>query len=145
MDLLKGVVNDVFVTLLDIKESPHGNVLHAMKKSDRGFAGFGEVYFSWIRANTVKAWKCHKKMTMNLIVPLGDIRFVFFDELKSEFRVEIVGESRYARIFVPPGLWFGFQGLGSGPSLLLNVANREHSASEVIRAPKSSIAYDWSA
>ena len=52
-------------------------MLHALKKSDAGFNEFGEVYFSCIENNGIKAWKCHQRMTLNLGVPIGKVNFVF--------------------------------------------------------------------
>lgn len=54
-----------------------GDVLHALKMTDDGFDGFGEAYFSMIEQGEIKGWKYHKRMTMNLIVPLGSVKFVF--------------------------------------------------------------------
>ena len=86
---------------------------------------------------------------MNLLVPLGDVRFVFFSkehlaEQKEEFRIEKIGDNRYSRLTVPPGIWFGFQGLSSGYSLLMNVIDQEHDPDEVLRKEISEIDYDWS-
>ena len=36
-----------------------------------------EELFSTIKCNKIKAWKRHLKMTMNLIVPLGNVKFIF--------------------------------------------------------------------
>ena len=41
---------------------------------------FGEVYFTWIKKNYLKGWKFHKKMHMNLTVPVGKIRCIFYDK-----------------------------------------------------------------
>ena len=38
-----------------------GDVLKVLKKRDKSFKGFGEVYFSWIKYKSIKAWKYHKK------------------------------------------------------------------------------------
>ena len=54
-----------------------GDVLHCLKSSDKAFLEFGEAYFSFIEMNYIKAWKRHIKMTMNLIVPIGLVQFVF--------------------------------------------------------------------
>ena len=86
-----------------------GDVLHGMKSSDKGYQGFGEAYFSQVDHGAIKAWKLHKKMTMNIVVPIGEVRFVFFDDSEL-FREEIIGFSNYSRLTVPPGIWFGFQG-----------------------------------
>jgi dTDP-4-dehydrorhamnose 3,5-epimerase len=122
---------------------PGGDVLHALKQSDDSFAGFGEAYFSWVDEKAIKAWKCHTKMTMNLIVPVGQVRFVFYFEEKDEFRVEEIGVDRFARITVKPGIWFGFQGLRNPSSLVLNVASIPHDPMEGRRKEIDDIYYDW--
>ena len=124
-----------------------GDVLHALKSSDPSYAGFGEAYFSWISSGAIKAWKKHTKMTMNILVPLGAIKFVFCEiqdyEIK-DLRVEVISQSNYMRLTVPPGIWFGFQGLDSKPSLILNIANILHDPHEVERLKQHEINYIWS-
>ena len=38
-------------------------------------------YFSVVNPGVVKGWKLHKKMTCNLIVPIGTIKFVISKNL----------------------------------------------------------------
>lgn len=138
---------DILVTPLGRIETTGGDVLHAMKHNDVGSAGFGEAYLSWVSGGAVKAWKRHTRMTMNLIVPVGQVRFVFRGtnpDSDLQFRIEDVGEDRYARITVPPGIWFGFQGLSNSPSLLLNIASIPHDPNEVERLALTDINYVWS-
>jgi len=120
-----------------------GDVMHALKKTDVGFAGFGEAYFSWIGSHAVKAWKCHTRMTMNLVVPVGRVRFVFCTTGGTLFREEVIGDERYARLTVPPGIWFGFQGLAEHQSLLMNLASIQHDPAESKRCGLSEIQYNW--
>ena len=70
-------LDDIFVIPLKRVSTIGGDVMHAIKKSDIGFNGFGEVYFSWVDQGAIKAWKCHQRMTLNLVVPLGEVRMVF--------------------------------------------------------------------
>ena len=137
---------DILVTSLRRIENAGGEVLHGMKQSDVGYTGFGEAYFSWVSFGAVKAWKRHTQMTMNVVVPVGQVRFVFScvnaDGIE-EFRIEEIGVDRYARITVPPGIWFGFQGLHTPQSLLLNIANIPHDPNEVERLALTDINYDW--
>ena len=70
-------LNNILVTPLKRLSTPGGDVMHVLKNSDNGFNGFGEVYFSWVERGTIKAWKCHQHMTLNLVVPLGEVSFVF--------------------------------------------------------------------
>lgn len=136
-------LDDVVLTPLARIEATGGDVLHAMKQSDAGYAGFGEAYFSWVGEGSVKAWKRHARMTMNLIVPLGKVRFVFHVDGGDEFRVEEIGVDGYARITVPPGIWFGFQGLAAPNSLVLNIASIPHDPNEVERRAVTEIPYGW--
>ena len=120
-----------------------GNVLHAMKNSDEGFVGFGEAYFSWIDYCVIKAWKRHNRMMMSLVVPVGMVKFVFFSEDTNKFKTVIIGRNNYSRITVPPGLWFGFEGLSEQQSLVLNLANLLHDPVEVDRKSIEDIVYKW--
>ena len=142
-----GVVSlaDILVTPLMRITSIGGDVMHALKNSDNGFNGFGEVYFSWVERGAIKAWKCHQHMTLNLVVPLGEISFVFhIKDQENCFRTENIGEEKYVRLTVPPGIWFGFQGRGSDQSLLMNLADMAHDPDEVLRKKTSEIVYNWS-
>lgn len=122
--------------------TPGGDVMHALKSTDACFSAFGEAYFSWAAPNAVKAWKLHRCMTLNLVVPVGRVLFVF--HLPGHgFRMEEIGDANYARITVPPGIWFGFQGRDMAPSLVLNIANIAHDPDEVERKAVSEIAFDW--
>jgi len=141
-----GVLNldDILVTPLKQIPTVGGDVLHALKASESGFNGFGEIYFSWVKQGFVKAWKCHKHMTLNLIVPLGEVSFVFhLINGNNIFRTENISKERYVRLTVPPGVWFGFQGKVSGSSLVMNVADMEHDSDEVERKSISAFDYDW--
>lgn len=137
------ILDAVLVTLLPRIPTAGGDVMHAMKQSDAGFTGFGEAYFSWLEAGAVKAWKRHSRMTMNLVVPVGRIRFVFFSEAYNVFRVEEIGTDRYVRLTVPPGIWFGFQGLEQTQNLLLNLSSIPHDPSEAERRNIDEINFDW--
>ena len=142
-----GVVSlmDILVTPLMRIPTVGGDVMHALKNSDNGFNGFGEVYLSWVERGAIKAWKCHQHMTLNLVVPLGEISFVFhIKDQENCFRTENIGEEKYVRLTVPPGIWFGFQGRGSSQSLLMNLADMAHDPDEVLRKKTSEIVYNWS-
>lgn len=135
-------VKQIIVTPLKRVPVSGGDVLHAMKRSDPGFVDIGEAYFSQIEQGAVKAWKRHLRMTLNLVVPIGAVRFVFVDD-KGETREEVVGQDRYVRLTVPPCIWFGFKGLVEPYSLLLNVADIPHDPAEIERKDLGEIMFDW--
>ena len=112
-----------------------GDVYHALKASESEYYGFKEAYFSTIKNNKIKAWKRHYKMTMNLIVPIGKVQFVFYDENKNLLKNLMIGEENYSRITVPPMIWFGFKGVSLDTSYILNISNEIHDPLEVERKP----------
>ena len=121
-----------------------GDVLHGLKKSESSYVNFGEAYFSIINEGCIKAWKKHNKMTLNLVVPIGTIKFVFLiDPVNGVFQTEEIGEDRYVRVTIPPGIWFGFKGIGSGSNLLMNIADIEHDPEEVDRRENLDFIYNW--
>ena len=118
---------------------PKGDLFHGMKKCDPGFSGFGEAYFSTIYAGEIKPWKKHVRMTLNLIVPVGKIRFVMYDDrtesaTQGETLDVEIGSENYKRLTIPPGVWMAFEGIGEELNLLLNIADIEHDPEEVERA-----------
>ena len=117
-------------------------MLHAIKSTDPGFVDFGEAYFSMIELDAIKGWKRHLRMTLNLVVPVGMVQFVFIDN-QGAVREEVVGSDRYVRLTVPPGIWFGFRGLVAPYSLLMNVADIPHDPAEIERKALSDIIFQW--
>jgi dTDP-4-dehydrorhamnose 3,5-epimerase len=140
------MIKGLSLTPLKIIQTPGGNVMHAMKKTDPGFYNFGEAYFSEIAFNSIKAWKRHKDMTLNLIVPVGEIMFVLFDDRQksnNQFQVVTISRDRYSRLTVPPMVWLGFKGLSKNGSMLLNIASIEHDPFEVERKEINEILFNW--
>jgi dTDP-4-dehydrorhamnose 3,5-epimerase len=117
-----------------------------MKETSTGYAGFGEAYFSQVDRGAIKAWKRHKKMTLNLVVPVGEIRFVLFDDREvsnTKFQEVIISKDNYCRLTVPPMIWMGLQGLSDAGSMLLNIANIEHNPYEVDKRNIEQIEFNW--
>ncbi|AXE62733.1 dTDP-4-dehydrorhamnose 3,5-epimerase [Candidatus Thioglobus sp. NP1] len=143
-------MNGVNITPLSIIDTKGGDVLHAMKISDHGYSGFGEAYFSTIEPDAIKGWKRHKQMVLNLVVPVGTVRFILFDDRDNQDNVNqfqevtLSIEDGYSRLTIPPMIWVGFQGLGLQKSLVLNIANIEHSPEEVERKELAEIKFNWS-
>ena len=141
-------ITEVTTTPLSIIDTKGGAVLHAIKRSDYGFSGFGEAYFSTIEHNAIKGWKRHKKMVLNLIVPIGSVRFILYDDRNNQINkfqeVVLSLKSGYARLTVPPMIWVGFQGLDIHPSIVLNIASIEHSSEEIDQKELDEIKFNWS-
>jgi dTDP-4-dehydrorhamnose 3,5-epimerase len=143
------MIDGLVVTPLKRINNDKGDIYHALKCSEKSFSQFGEAYFSIVHQNDVKGWKKHSKMILNLIVPVGIIKFVLFDDressptYKKKFEITI-SNSNYCRLTVPPNIWLSFQGIGHALNLLLNIASIEHDPTESENCPLSDIQYEWS-
>ena len=141
-------IKGVILTDLKMIHHPRGDIYHAIKKSDEGFEGFGEAYFSMIKENEIKGWKKHHEMTMNIIVPIGEVTFVLFDDRENRNSVNnffciTLSPSNYYRLTVPPGIWVAFKGHNHNLNLILDVADMEHQPDEIIRIDLDKIPFDW--
>ena len=92
--------------------------------------------------NTIKGWKKHTLMTLNIVVPIGEIEFVVFDEQNRGFFSVILSQDNYQRLTIKPGCWLAFRGIGD-TNMLLNLASMEHNTDEVISVDLNKILYEW--
>lgn len=128
---------------------PKGDIYHAIKCNDEGFCGFGEAYFSQIEQGAVKGWKRHNRMTLNIVVVTGAIKFVIYDDreessTKGQFEEVVLSvKDNYKRLTVAPGLWMAFQGVGDGVSMLMDVIPEPHDPSEADRLDLDKIVFNF--
>ena len=101
------LIDGVLLTQQKIINVSGGDVFHGVKVSDLGFDGFGEAYFSTIEFGAIKGWKRHRLMTLNLLVPIGEIKFVIYDDRPASttnglFQEVTLSPSNYCRLTIPP-------------------------------------------
>ena len=141
-------IEGLLITPTKIISTIGGDVFHAMKKSDLGYAGFGEAYFSTIEPNAIKAWKCHREMVLNILVPIGEVKFILYDDrpkskTNGNFLEVVLSQKNYQRLTVPPMIWMGFQGMSNDVSMLFNLASIVHNPNEVKSKTLHEINYSW--
>lgn len=120
------------VTLTKLRKinNPKGDLYHVLKSSELEYSGFGEAYFTSIHHKEIKGWKRHNRMTLNLVVPFGDVKFYIRCSNNDRMYTYVIGDSNYQRLTVPPGYWVAFEGVANNTSLILNIANIEHDINE---------------
>ena len=143
VNLIEGVI----LSKLKIIKSDEGSVLRYLRYNDNGFNQFKESYFSTVNKDIVKPWKRHIKMTLNLAVPIGKIKFVLFDNRKDsstyhKFTEIILSTENYCRLTVPPNIWMAFKGI-EVYNLLINTSNLVHDPDEIERKNIDYIKYDF--
>lgn len=141
------IINGVNLYPLRHIKVSKGDVYHALKCTDKGYEGFGEAYFSEIEKDQIKGWKRHNRMTLNIVVVKGAIKFVIYDDragsiTKGKFQEIILSRDfNYKRLTIAPGLWMAFCGIDEGCSMLLDIIPEPHDPSESDRKELSEIQY----
>ena len=133
--MIEGVINSP----LSIFSGKKGAVLRAMRRDEDGYNGFGEAYFSTVDQGEIKAWKKHRIMYCNLVVIEGEVKFNIFDDRQTSQTQNrkmslLLSKNNYARLTIPPNIWFGFKGLGQN-NVILNMASQIYDPEEVINLP----------
>ncbi|MCS1408635.1 MAG: hypothetical protein M2R45_01811 [Verrucomicrobia subdivision 3 bacterium] len=129
-------------------EKPKGDLFHVLKRSSPGFVAFGETYFSTVVFGATKGWKRHHRVTLNIVVPVGRMRFMVYDDrqgsaTKGRFQEILLGLDEYSRLTVAPRLWVAFQGLGPNLNLLCNTIDEEHDPAEAENCDLEAIPVAW--
>jgi len=116
-----------------------GYIQHFMRIDNPEYTKFGEVYFSTIYKDVIKAWHLHTEMTLNYLCVYGMIKLVLFDDrnnspTKGVFNEFFIGEKNHKMITIPNGIWNGFKGYGEKEfSIVANFTDIPHRKDEIIR------------
>ncbi|KJR99405.1 MAG: dTDP-4-dehydrorhamnose 3,5-epimerase [Peptococcaceae bacterium BRH_c4a] len=144
------MIQDLMVRDLKKIVDERGMVMHMLRSDSPMFNGFGEIYFSVVNPNIIKAWKKHNEMTQHFAVPVGSIRLVIYDDRKNSgtcgnIEELEIGEDNYSLIKIPPGVWYGFKGVSPVPALIANCTDLPHDPreSEHISINSGIIPYVW--
>lgn len=141
----------VSVTALRQVADARGPVLHFLRCDSPDFVSFGEFYFSEVLPGMTKGWKRHRVQTQNIVVPVGRIQLVTFDDrVLSPERdglnvFELGRPDAYCRVRIPPGIWYGFSCISAVPALLANCADVPHDPLESESRPLNDgpVRFDW--
>jgi dTDP-4-dehydrorhamnose 3,5-epimerase len=145
------MIDGVIITPLKKISDSRGAVLHMLRSDSDVYESFGEIYFSIVYSGIVKAWHFHKHMTINYAVPVGQIKFVLYDDRddspsNGEVQEITLGEENYGLVTVPPMIWNGFAGTSQEAAMVANCATHPHDPDEIIRREHNDarMPYDWS-
>ena len=131
-------IEGVQISPLKIISDERGSVMHMLRSDSQVFKKFGEVYFSTIFENKIKAWHLHKEATLNYVCVYGKVKLVLFDERKKSktfgnYQEIFLSLENYSLITIPPNIWNGFKGLHKDHSIIANCLNLPHNEKEMVR------------
>jgi len=146
------MIEGVKITNLKIIDDERGEIRHFMRCDKPPFEKFGEVYFSQIYPNVVKAWHSHKIMTLNYVCVVGIVHVVLCDKrpestTHGEVSVHVLADhgENHIMLTVPPGVWNGFRVRAgwADPAIISNCATHPHDPAEIERYPLEDVDYNW--
>ena len=144
------MIDGVIITKLKQIKDDRGGVMHMLRKDDKVFKNFGEIYFSTIYHNKIKAWHLHKESTLNYACVKGKVKLVLFDDRnnslsKGKLQEIILSAQDYTLITIPNNIWNGFKGLDKEESIIANCLDMPHNENEMVRIDPfhKSINYKW--
>lgn len=147
---MKKNIEGVEITPLKIISDNRGSVMHMMRNDSKVFDKFGEIYFSTIFKDKIKAWHLHKEATLNYACVYGEVKLVLFDERKGsgtfgEYQELLLSLKDYNLITIPPNIWNGFKGRNDQFSIIANCLNLPHNEKEMVRldVKDNRFKYDW--
>ena len=148
MDENKIIIEGILLNPVKKISHDNGDLFHIIRNYDKGYEGFGEAYISTVKYNEIKAWKKHTKMTANMVVPIGKVKMIVFDERPDSKTNGIFNEyelslDNYYRLTIPPNLIYGFMGLDETLNMLINVTSIPHDPREQINFKKDYLNYNW--
>lgn len=125
--------------------------MHMLRNDTEVFEKFGEIYFSTVVKNGIKAWHLHKEATLNYACVKGNVKLVLFDDrdlssTKGKYQELILSPKNYFLVTIPPNIWNGFKNLDNEESIIANCLNIPHSEKEMVRESYDSknFNFDWS-
>lgn len=145
------MINGVEIIPLERICDERGYVSHMMRVDSPHFNKFGEIYFSAVYPDAIKAWHLHRFMELNYACISGMIKLVLYDgrEDSSTYkeRMELfIGELDYKLVKIPPMVWNGFKGISRQTSIVANCATLPYSWEDIVRSdPRSGfpLEYNW--
>ena len=142
------MIHDVKITPHKIISDDRGKVMHMLRNDNPIFHSFGEIYFSTIYKDSIKAWHLHKESTLNYACIKGSVKLVLFDERpespsKGKYQEINLSPENYFLVTIPPNIWNGFKGLYKPESIIANCLNLPHNEKEMVRKNHSDKKFNY--
>ena len=144
------MIQDVKIVKKQVINDDRGKIVHMLRNDDKNFLKFGEIYFSYVYPDMIKAWHIHKKMTLNYVAAFGKVKLVLYDDRKNsktfgKIQEIFLSNQNHLLVSIPPNIWNGFTSADENLAVLANCSDIPHDKTEISRLdfddPK--FPYNW--
>jgi len=146
------MIEGVKVKELKVISDDRGRLMEILRKDDKIFQKFGQVYMTTAYPGIIKAWHFHKIQTDNFICVKGKIKLVLYDSRQDsptfkEINEFIISLDEPKLIQIPPFVYHGFECISEDEAMVINTItepyNRENPDECRVDACDNDISYDW--
>jgi len=146
------MIEGVQIKQLKVHCDERGRLMELLRRDDKIFKKFGQVYMTTCYPGVVKGWHYHKKQTDHFVCVKGMIKLVLFDSRKKsktykEVNEFFLGIHNPILVQVPTWVYHGFKGVSEEEAVVINtITEPYHYANpDEFRVPAHSkeIPYDW--
>lgn len=129
-----------------------GHLMEILRNDDPHFIKFGQVYITTNNPGVVKGWHYHKHQTDFAVCVHGMIKMALYDaregsETSGTVNEFFLGEHNPIGVLIPAGVYHGWKGISSYPSITVNTVTEVYNYSDPdeFRKPFNdpSIPYHW--
>ena len=122
---MKQNIEGIKITSLKIISDNRGSVMHMLRSDSDVFQKFGEIYFSTIFKDSIKAWHLHKEATLNYACIFGKVKLALYDDRTQSVTYGLYQElylslDSYSLITIPPNIIEKIDKFGKSFSSLTN-------------------------
>ncbi|MDO9528836.1 MAG: dTDP-4-dehydrorhamnose 3,5-epimerase family protein [Syntrophales bacterium] len=147
------MIEGVMIKKLKVIPDERGRLMEILRRDDKMFREFGQVYMTTANPGVVKGWHYHKKQYDNMTVVKGMMKIVLYDSRNDssthgEINELFVGEFNPVLVHIPPYVYHGFKCVSIEEAIVVNTPTEVYNYDEPdefrIDPHSNDIPYDWS-
>ncbi len=147
------MIDGVKTKKLAVHPDERGRLMEILRRDDKVFERFGQVYATTTYPGVVKAWHKHEKQADNLACVAGMLKVALYDPradspTRGQVSELVIGVHNPTLLHIPPGVWHGWKCVGAEEAVVVNVPTEPYDAAhpDEQRRPAHDpeIPYDWS-
>ena len=146
------MIEGVRIKELKVIPDERGRLMEILRRDDKLFEKFGQVYMTTAKPNIIKAWHYHKIQTDHFTCVSGKILFALYDARKSsntfsEINEFILSLNEPKLIKIPPLVYHGFKCISKEEAIVINIPTESYDKNKPdeykIDPFKNDVTYDW--
>ena len=146
------MIQGVELKKLKLISDDRGRLMEILRRDDKIFKKFGQVYITTCLPWAVKAWHCHKRQDDHFVCVKGRIRLALYDARGNSSTYKEVNEFELSLqepllVKIPRKVYHGFKGISDEEAMVINIPtlpyNRNKPDEYRIDPYENDIPYDW--